>query len=305
MAITKNSQIDLNGNEMILDADGDTTITADTDDQLDIKVGGSDKATFLANNLHLNGGTDARIQLGTGGAGANQVSNNTVHIRGDGTDMKLMSASGGTLLYEQNGTAAFVVNADRDVGIGLSSPNVRLYVTGDDAGNYLSVFYHDGNDNDRYGIRLLAGADSGNGQIWMRFDDGDGHVQGYLQHDAGSVVIGQASDERLKENIVDSTLEGINTLKQIQQREFNFKRDETNTTTVGYIAQELETVYPAAVITNTDTSEEGVIAPDDDPDNPYKFVAKEKLIDVLIKATQEQQIIIEDLKTRIETLEGG
>ena len=85
MAITKNSQIDLNGNEMILDADGDTTITADTDDQIDLKVGGTDRATFLLNNLHLNGGTDARIQLGTGGAGANQVSNNTVHVRGDGT----------------------------------------------------------------------------------------------------------------------------------------------------------------------------------------------------------------------------
>jgi hypothetical protein len=42
MALTKNSQIDLNGNEMILDADGDTTITADTDDQIDFKVGGSD-----------------------------------------------------------------------------------------------------------------------------------------------------------------------------------------------------------------------------------------------------------------------
>jgi hypothetical protein len=42
MAITKNSQIDLNGNEMILDADADTSITADTDDQIDIKVGGSD-----------------------------------------------------------------------------------------------------------------------------------------------------------------------------------------------------------------------------------------------------------------------
>lgn len=42
MALTKNSQIDLNGNEMILDADADTSITADTDDQIDIKVGGSD-----------------------------------------------------------------------------------------------------------------------------------------------------------------------------------------------------------------------------------------------------------------------
>ena len=40
---TKASLIDLNGNEMILDADGDTSITADTDDQIDFKVGGSDR----------------------------------------------------------------------------------------------------------------------------------------------------------------------------------------------------------------------------------------------------------------------
>jgi len=33
---------DLNGNELVLDVDGDTSITADTDDQIDIKVGGTD-----------------------------------------------------------------------------------------------------------------------------------------------------------------------------------------------------------------------------------------------------------------------
>jgi len=33
---------DLNGAELILDADADTSITADTDDQIDFKVGGSD-----------------------------------------------------------------------------------------------------------------------------------------------------------------------------------------------------------------------------------------------------------------------
>ena len=33
---------DLNGTELILDADADTSITADTDDQIDFKVGGSD-----------------------------------------------------------------------------------------------------------------------------------------------------------------------------------------------------------------------------------------------------------------------
>ena len=34
--------LDVNGNELILDADADTSITADTDDQIDFKVGGTD-----------------------------------------------------------------------------------------------------------------------------------------------------------------------------------------------------------------------------------------------------------------------
>ena len=35
MALTKASLIDVNGQELILDADADTSITADTDDQID------------------------------------------------------------------------------------------------------------------------------------------------------------------------------------------------------------------------------------------------------------------------------
>ena len=42
MAITKNSQIDLNGNEMILDADGDTKIDAATDDEIHFTVAGNE-----------------------------------------------------------------------------------------------------------------------------------------------------------------------------------------------------------------------------------------------------------------------
>jgi len=34
--------LDLNGNKLVLDADADTSITADTDDQLDFKLGGTD-----------------------------------------------------------------------------------------------------------------------------------------------------------------------------------------------------------------------------------------------------------------------
>ena len=42
------AQRDLQGGELILDADNDTTITADTDDQIDIKIAGSDEIKITA-----------------------------------------------------------------------------------------------------------------------------------------------------------------------------------------------------------------------------------------------------------------
>jgi hypothetical protein len=42
---------DLDGNELILDADADTSITADTDDQIDIKIAGADDFQFTANTF--------------------------------------------------------------------------------------------------------------------------------------------------------------------------------------------------------------------------------------------------------------
>jgi hypothetical protein len=43
---TFSDNVDINGNELILDADGDTSITSDTDDQIDFKTGGSDRVTI-------------------------------------------------------------------------------------------------------------------------------------------------------------------------------------------------------------------------------------------------------------------
>ena len=40
---------DLNGNKMIIDADADTSITADTDDQIDIEISGADDFRIIAN----------------------------------------------------------------------------------------------------------------------------------------------------------------------------------------------------------------------------------------------------------------
>ena len=48
------STLDMNGNELILDADGDTTITSDTDDRVDIKVAGTDTVHIDASGIGVN-----------------------------------------------------------------------------------------------------------------------------------------------------------------------------------------------------------------------------------------------------------
>jgi hypothetical protein len=50
--VTVGGTLDVQGGEVILDADGDTSITADTDDQIDFKTGGSDRVT-ISSSGHL------------------------------------------------------------------------------------------------------------------------------------------------------------------------------------------------------------------------------------------------------------
>ena len=57
MTQTKVQLLDLNGLEAVLDADADTTITADTDDQIDIKIAGADDIKITANKFELLSGT--------------------------------------------------------------------------------------------------------------------------------------------------------------------------------------------------------------------------------------------------------
>ena len=53
--------IDHNGNEIILDVDGDTSIHASTDDQIDIKVAGADDFVITANKFDVLAGSELKV----------------------------------------------------------------------------------------------------------------------------------------------------------------------------------------------------------------------------------------------------
>ena len=58
------NKLDANGNEIILDADADTSITADTDDQIDIRISGADDFQFTANTFTAQSGSSIVVPDG-------------------------------------------------------------------------------------------------------------------------------------------------------------------------------------------------------------------------------------------------
>ena len=88
--------IDMNAGELILDADGDTSITADTDDTIDIRISGADDFQFTANTFTVSTGSRLFAPDGTDAApsialGASR--NSGMYTTGDGNIA--LTASGG------------------------------------------------------------------------------------------------------------------------------------------------------------------------------------------------------------------
>jgi len=126
-------------------------------------------------------------------------------------------------------------------------------------------------------------------QILIKFGINNG-VNGQGQINAnggGAAAFGSFSDVRLKENIVDlpNQLENIAALRPV---EFDYKDGSGHQ--IGFIAQEMQEVYADTVSESSD----GMLT----------ITGWSKTEARLVKAIQEQQAIINELKTRIEALES-
>ena len=142
----------------------------------------TERVRVLGNNLFLNGGTDARIQLGSGGAGANSTSNDTVHIRGDGDDMKLMAAADGNYIFENNGTEVVRITANAGVGISQDDPD-SFHDSADD----LVI----GNSSGNRGMTIRS-ASNGEGVIFFAKGTGTSGYRGRIEysHSADTLKLG-------------------------------------------------------------------------------------------------------------------
>jgi hypothetical protein len=240
---------------------------------------GSDDADVIFTtdgNVHLVGGNDRRIKLSDSGVSGASTSNNTVHIRGDNDNMKLNAAGNGGFIFEENGNERMRIASSGLSDIFSTTSTLRLRTgTSGTSGQVLSGFEG-------------ASTNANGTQRFVIFANGN------IQNANNSY--GQLSDRTLKENIVDATGK-LDDLKKVKVRNFNFIGDDLKQ--IGVVAQELETVFPALVETIKDIDANGKQL-----DTESKSVKYSVFVPMLIKAMQEQQVIIDDLKARIETLEG-
>jgi hypothetical protein len=97
------------------------------------------------------------------------------------------------------------------------------------------------------------------------------------------------SDKRLKENIKPLNY-GLAQINQLNAVQYNFISDQSKATRLGLLAQEIEQILPELVSTGSDAMQ-------------TKAVDYVGIIPVLIKATQEQQEIIDSQNIKIKSLE--
>ena len=282
--------IDLQGQELILDADADTSLTADTDDQIDIKIANID----VANVTTANSG-DLVI--------TNAVQDKDITFKGDDGGGAITALS---LDMSDAGKATFNGVVDADAGItvdnitidgteiDLSSGDLTLDVEGDivldanggdikfnDDGTAIAEFTNSSTDfviksvtNDK--DIIFKGVDN-TAAITALTLDMSGAGAATFNNDVTAF-----SDKRLKTDIkdIDNALSKVMKMQGVY-----YKRNDIDDAReqVGVLAQDIEEVLPQVVLTADD-------------DFKTKSVDYGKICAVLIESIKELKAEIDQLK---------
>lgn len=286
-----------------------TTINNNADNRI---ITGSGTANTLEGeaNLTYNGtrlgvgsgadlGTGVHIKTGDSGASVSTNADELV-VEGSGSDI------GMTILSPTNGTGQlnFGDSGDNDVGrvyYSHDDNSMRLFANGSEGlriTEHLAINIGNAGTNpssSQAGYQInpngSAKISKGSGDSFhgvFTFYNGNGIV-GSVTTGGSATSYNTASDYRLKENI-DYTFEATERLKELKPARFNFIAN-SETTVDGFLAHEVSSVVPEAVVGEKDGEE-------------MQGIDQSKLVPLLTKALQEAITKIETLEDRINALEN-
>ena len=237
-----------------------------------VAAGTVDASLQMSQNAYFDGSSWRYIQTAT--AGNYYISGNTHNWR---------IAPSGTAGNPITFTQAMTLDASGNLLVGNT---VSAYATdrlsidiGASNATGLGIAY--GNVN-KIGIGIYNGYTATGTATAVQFQDHNSVVRGSITVTTSGTLYNLTSDQRLKENIVDSPEFG-GVIDSIQVRSFDWKTSNTHQRS-GFIAQELVTVFPEAVHQPEDSEE-------------MMAVDYSKLVPMLVKEIQSLRARVAQLET--------
>tara|TARA_B100000508_G_scaffold140150_1_gene140316 strand:- start:268 stop:2478 length:2211 start_codon:yes stop_codon:yes gene_type:complete len=278
-------------------------------------------AKAIKTYVDANAGATALDDIGTGDAAstlATSSGNITIDAQGSDTDIIFKGTAGSTdvTMLTLDGSASGTASFNHDVNL----TNSNAYIN--HRGAHFNASY--GYNFLTYAGILFRSTASGIG-VPAAFQNSAGTTVGYISTNNSNTSYITFSDYRLKKNVVNIA-DGISRLKQLKPRRFNF---EDSPTQDGFLAHEVESIVPEAVVgtkdgmidTGTIKDKDGnVIGTEEEKPKDlhvtgftfektgeteeYQFMENQKLVPLLTAALQEAIAKIEALEARVTTLEG-
>ena len=247
-------------------------------------------------NLNRAGSTTARLRITSGTTISDQALQSASTVRsqfnsgdyaqlesnGSGGVIKAVSSTSTTVLFRSYGDS-YILN---DLGIGTSSPSARLHVESTTSTTSSNI------------LRLKSlTASSGPFIRMIDFVRSNNSTRGYIAMNPYSVQYNSTSDYRLKRNVTPME-NSIDRIKLLKPSRFNWVEGPDDYVVDGFIAHEVQDVVHDAVSGEKD-------AVDENNEPAYQGIDQSKLVPLLTAALQDAITKIEQLETRIQTLEDN
>ena len=248
------------------------------------------KRFVIDNSGNVGIGTDNPSKLGLTGSSAGKV----LELSGDDCQVRLANS---IIHHDNSGLTQLTIR--NNYGATSASATMRL-----EAG---SIYFSTGTSfterlrinhlgRQVYNASATANAhgnfvgEVGSGYKALAFERtvGGGEV-GSVVANSGSTSYYTTSDYRLKEN-VNYTWDATERLKQLKPARFNYIADDSNTLVDGFLAHEVSSIVPEAILGEKD-------AVNDDGNPEYQGIDHSKLVPLLVKTIQE-------LEERLSVLEN-
>lgn len=228
------------------------------------------------------------LHVNPNGAGGILIGNDMTTGGYTGMEMGISQASGG-YSYIQSIKAAWPSPTYGDLVLNLSGGNVGIRKAA--PGTPLHIKQTTDNAPYNGGLRLERSGNSNSWDIAVSFADVLHLVYNGVEKVRFSNIDGDiwtSSDLRLKKDIQNFET-ALPKLMKLEAKSYHYKDNEDGAPlSYGFIAQDVETIFPGAVSTNSD--------------NGMKAIAYQKLNMLAIKSIQEQQVMMEAQQKEIELL---